>query len=66
MNKPIYNKKTNKWEIWDFSYEEKGEKFYTHYEWYNSEDAIEFWKTHSTKEQRKRNDRKKKVKKGII
>lgn len=26
--RPVKNEKTNKWEVWDFSYEENGERHY--------------------------------------
>jgi hypothetical protein len=42
--RPIKNEKTNKWEVWDFAYEENGERFYEVHEHWTFDEAIEDWK----------------------
>jgi len=42
---PTKNLKTGKYEIWDFAYEENGERFYELHEFYSFNEAIEYWKT---------------------
>ena len=48
--RPIKNEKTNKWEVWDFAYEEKGERHYEIHEFFSYKEAIEFWKTRNPKQ----------------
>lgn len=32
--RPIKNKETGKWEVWDFAYEENGERYYELHEFF--------------------------------
>lgn len=48
--RPIKNEKTNKWEVWDFAYEENGERYYELHEFWEYKDAIEFWKIRNPKQ----------------
>jgi hypothetical protein len=52
--RPIENEKTNKWEVWDFAYEEKGERHYEVHEFFSYKEAIEFWKTRNPKQNNNR------------
>jgi hypothetical protein len=47
---PIKNEETGKWEVWDFSYEEKDERYYEVHRFFNYKDAIEFWKIRNPKQ----------------
>lgn len=47
--RPVKNKKTKKWEVWDFSYEEDGERYYELHEFFTYNEAIEFWKIRNPK-----------------
>lgn len=51
MQRPVRDKETNKWLVWDFAYEKDGHKYYELHEFWEEKDAIEFWKMHHTKEQ---------------
>ena len=48
--RPTKNEKTNKWEVWDFAYEENGERYYELHEFFEYKDAIEFWKIRNPKQ----------------
>ena len=48
--RPIKNKETGKWEVWDFAYEENGERYYELHEFFEYKDAIEFWKIRNPKQ----------------
>jgi hypothetical protein len=48
--RPIKNEKTNMWEVWDFSYEEDGERYYELHEYFEYKDAIDFWKIRNPKQ----------------
>ena len=47
--RPTKNEETEKWEVWDFAYEENGERYYELHEFWEYKDAIEFWKTRNPK-----------------
>ena len=47
--RPEYNQETNKWEVWDFSHIENGERHYEKHEFFSFDDAIVFWKTRNPK-----------------
>ena len=47
--RPVKNEKSNKWEVWDFAYEEDGERHYELHEFFTYKDAIEFWKVRNPK-----------------
>lgn len=47
--RPVKNKKTNKWEVWDFAYIENGERYYELHEFFTYKEAIEFWKIRNPK-----------------
>ena len=47
--RPIFNSETNKYEVWDFAYEEDGERFYEIHRFFTYKEAIEFWKTQNIK-----------------
>lgn len=47
--KPVKNPNTSKWEVWDFAYEEKGERHYEVHRFWTYKEAIEFWKTRNPK-----------------
>lgn len=47
--RPVKNKKTNKWEVWDFAYEEDGKRYYELHEYWEFSDAIDFWKRRNGK-----------------
>lgn len=47
--RPIKNKKTNKWEVWDFAYEEDSERYYEAHRFFSYKEAIDFWKIRNTK-----------------
>ena len=49
FQKPVKNKGTNKWEVWDFAYVENGERFYELHEFFTYNEAIEFWKVRNPK-----------------
>lgn len=57
MQRPVKDKETNKWLVWDFAYEEDGHRYYELHEFWEEKDAIEFWKMHHTKEQHENNKR---------
>ena len=46
----IKNNETGKWEVWDFAYEENGERYYELHEFFEYKDAIEFWKIRNPKQ----------------
>ena len=48
--RPIKNKETGKWGVWDFAYEENGERYYELHEFFEYNDAIEFWKIRNPKQ----------------
>ena len=47
--RPVKNKETNQWEVWDFAYEENGERYYELHKFFTYKEAIEFWKVRNTK-----------------
>lgn len=47
--RPVYNEKTNRWEVWDFAYVENDERYYELHEFFEYDDAIEFWKIRNPK-----------------
>ena len=47
--RPVKNKETNKWEVWDFSHIENSERHYELHEFFTYKDAIEFWKVRNPK-----------------
>jgi hypothetical protein len=47
--RPIKNKESGKWEVWDFTYEEDGGRYYELHEFWIYKDAIEFWKIRNPK-----------------
>jgi hypothetical protein len=48
--RPTKNEETGKWEVWDFAYEENGERYYELHEFFEYKDAIEFWKIRNPKQ----------------
>jgi hypothetical protein len=54
--RPIYNEETQKWEVWDFAYEEDGERFYEHHDFFEFKDAIDFWKRMNPKPNKDENN----------
>jgi len=48
--RPTKNEETGKWEVWDFAYEENGERYYELHEFWEYKDAIEFWKIRNPKQ----------------
>ena len=50
--RPVYNEETGLWEVLDFAYEEKGERYYEKHEYFVFKEAIEFWKTRNPKIQK--------------
>ena len=42
--RPIYNPETKQWEVWDFAYEENGERYYELHIFWTFKEAIDFWK----------------------
>jgi len=47
--RPVKNKKTNQWEVWDFAYIEKGERHYEVHKYFEFDEAMNFWKTRNPK-----------------
>lgn len=47
--RPVQNKETNEWYVWDFAYEENGERFYELHKFFTHKEAIEFWKIRNPK-----------------
>jgi hypothetical protein len=47
--RPVKNNETNKWEVWDFAYEENGERYYEQHLFFTYKDAIAFWKIRNPK-----------------
>ena len=43
--RPIYNPETKQWEVWDFSYEENGERYYELHPFWTFKEAIDFLET---------------------
>lgn len=50
LSKTNKNEETGKWEVWDFAYEENGERHYELHEFWEYKDAIEFWKIRNPKQ----------------
>ena len=48
--RPIWNKDTGKWEVWDFAYVENDERHYEVHRFFEYKDAIEFWKINNPKQ----------------
>lgn len=46
----IGDERFGKWEVWDFAYEENGERYYELHEFWEYKDAIEFWKIRNPKQ----------------
>ena len=53
--RPIYNPETKKWEVWDFAYEEVGERHYELHTFWTFKEAIDFWKLRNPKDYGKPN-----------
>ena len=49
--RPVKNKETNKWEVWDFAYVENNERMYELHEFFSPKEAIEFWKLRNPKKE---------------
>jgi len=49
--RPVKNKETNKWEVWDFAYVENNERMYELHEFSSPKEAIEFWKLRNPKKE---------------
>lgn len=47
--RPVLNKETNKWEVWDFSHIKNGERYYELHEFFTFKEAIDFWKIRNNK-----------------
>lgn len=47
--RPVKNKKTNMWEVYDFVYVENNERHYELHEFFTFKEAIEFWKIRNVK-----------------
>jgi hypothetical protein len=47
--RPVKNKETNKWEVWDFAYVENNERMYELHKFFTYKEAIEFWKVRNPK-----------------
>jgi hypothetical protein len=47
--RPVKNKETNMWEVWDFAYQENGERYYELHKFFTHKEAIEFWKVRNPK-----------------
>lgn len=47
--KPVKDESTGKWIVWDFAYEEKGERYYEKHEFWEYKEAMEFWKIRNPK-----------------
>jgi len=47
--RPVKNKETNKWEVWDYSYTENNVRWYEHHEFFTFKEAIKFWKVRNPK-----------------
>ena len=47
--KPNRNPYTNQWEVWDFAYEEAGERHYEVHTFWTFKEAMEFWKIRNPK-----------------
>ena len=47
--RPVYDDKTNRWEVWDFAYEEGGVRMYERHTFFVFQEAIEFWKSRNPK-----------------
>ena len=48
--RPVKNEETGKWDVWDFDYEENGERYYERHQFWEFKDAIEFWKSRNPKQ----------------
>ena len=49
--RPVKNKETNKWEVWDFAYVENNERMYELHEFFSPKEAIEFLKLRNPKKE---------------
>jgi len=47
--RPVKNKETNKWEVWDFAYMEGADRMYELHEFFTYKEAIDFWKVRNPK-----------------
>ena len=54
--RPEYNHTSGQWAVWDFSYEENGERYYELHPFWTFKEAIDFWKSQTIYLNTQKND----------